>query len=148
MVVARWLNASFSGTTFSGTAGEIWSGTPTWRERCIKYRNRMVKRFCSERCRKSYPPATARDSILHLCVNWMIFRYWGINPMQVWRLVMDGVHHQDIATLLDQQGIAVRAGHHCAHPLMDALMWKERFVFHLVVFINNLDDVEKLVKQR
>ncbi|MGD8173160.1 cysteine desulfurase CsdA [Vibrio sp. TRT 21S02] len=35
--------------------------------------------------------------------------------------VMDGVHHQDMATLLDQQGIAVRAGHHCAHPLMDAL---------------------------
>ncbi|WP_070970705.1 cysteine desulfurase CsdA [Vibrio sonorensis] len=35
--------------------------------------------------------------------------------------IIDGVHHQDIATLLDQQGIAVRAGHHCAHPLMDAL---------------------------
>ncbi|OBT06564.1 cysteine sulfinate desulfinase [Vibrio sp. UCD-FRSSP16_10] len=36
-------------------------------------------------------------------------------------LVMAGVHHQDIATLLDQQGVALRAGHHCAHPLMDAL---------------------------
>lgn len=35
--------------------------------------------------------------------------------------VVDGIHHQDIATLLDQQGVAVRAGHHCAHPLMDAL---------------------------
>lgn len=35
--------------------------------------------------------------------------------------VMDGVHHQDITMLLDQQGIAVRGGHHCAHPLMDAL---------------------------
>lgn len=34
---------------------------------------------------------------------------------------VDGVHHSDIATLLDQQGIAVRSGHHCAHPLMDAL---------------------------
>lgn len=34
---------------------------------------------------------------------------------------MDGVHHHDIATLLDQQGIVVREGHHCAHPLMDAL---------------------------
>ncbi|MBD1572299.1 SufS family cysteine desulfurase [Vibrio sp. S17_S38] len=31
------------------------------------------------------------------------------------------VHHQDIATLLDQQNIAVRSGHHCAHPLMEAL---------------------------
>lgn len=35
--------------------------------------------------------------------------------------VVEGVHHQDIATLLDQQGIALRAGHHCAHPMMDAL---------------------------
>lgn len=34
---------------------------------------------------------------------------------------VDGVHHSDIATLLDQQGIAIRSGHHCAHPLMDAL---------------------------
>lgn len=34
---------------------------------------------------------------------------------------VEGVHHSDIATLLDQQGIAVRSGHHCAHPLMDAL---------------------------
>lgn len=35
--------------------------------------------------------------------------------------VIQGVHHQDLATLLDQQGIAVRSGHHCAHPFMDAL---------------------------
>ncbi|MEZ8143991.1 cysteine sulfinate desulfinase [Enterovibrio norvegicus FF-162] len=34
---------------------------------------------------------------------------------------IDGVHHSDIATLLDQQGIAIRSGQHCAHPLMDAL---------------------------
>lgn len=30
-------------------------------------------------------------------------------------------HHADIATLLDKQGIAVRAGHHCAMPLMERL---------------------------
>lgn len=32
--------------------------------------------------------------------------------------MMAGVHPHDIASLLDQKGIAVRAGHHCAHPLM------------------------------
>jgi cysteine desulfurase/selenocysteine lyase len=32
--------------------------------------------------------------------------------------VMDGIHHQDIGVLLDQQGIAVRTGHHCTQPLM------------------------------
>jgi cysteine desulfurase / selenocysteine lyase len=34
---------------------------------------------------------------------------------------MNGVHAHDIATLLDRQGIAVRAGHHCAEPLMGRL---------------------------
>ena len=34
---------------------------------------------------------------------------------------MQGAHAHDIATLLDRQGIAVRAGHHCAEPLMGRL---------------------------
>jgi cysteine desulfurase/selenocysteine lyase len=34
---------------------------------------------------------------------------------------MAGAHAHDVATILDQQGVAVRAGHHCAHPLMDRL---------------------------
>ena len=32
--------------------------------------------------------------------------------------VMDGVHPHDIGTILDQEGIAIRTGHHCAQPLM------------------------------
>lgn len=32
--------------------------------------------------------------------------------------VVDGAHPQDLATLLDEQGIAVRTGHHCAQPAM------------------------------
>jgi len=34
---------------------------------------------------------------------------------------MHGAHAHDVATLLDRQGIAVRAGHHCAEPLMRRL---------------------------
>ncbi len=34
---------------------------------------------------------------------------------------VDGVHPHDTATILDDAGVAVRAGHHCAQPLMDAL---------------------------
>ena len=33
--------------------------------------------------------------------------------------VMDGIHPHDIGTILDQEGIAVRTGHHCAQPVMD-----------------------------
>jgi cysteine desulfurase/selenocysteine lyase len=31
---------------------------------------------------------------------------------------LEGVHPHDIGTILDRQGIAVRAGHHCAMPIM------------------------------
>jgi cysteine desulfurase / selenocysteine lyase len=34
---------------------------------------------------------------------------------------VDGVHAHDTATILDDAGVAVRAGHHCAQPLMDWL---------------------------
>jgi len=33
--------------------------------------------------------------------------------------VVDGIHPHDIGTALDQAGVAVRVGHHCAEPLMD-----------------------------
>jgi cysteine desulfurase / selenocysteine lyase len=33
--------------------------------------------------------------------------------------VIDGVHPHDVGTILDQEGIAVRTGHHCAQPVMD-----------------------------
>lgn len=32
--------------------------------------------------------------------------------------LVEGAHGHDLATLLDQEGVAVRSGHHCAHPLM------------------------------
>ncbi|GGB88650.1 cysteine desulfurase [Dyadobacter sediminis] len=38
--------------------------------------------------------------------------------VSVLSFVIDGIHHQDTGVLLDQQGIAVRTGHHCTQPLM------------------------------
>ena len=35
--------------------------------------------------------------------------------------LVGNIHHMDMGTLLDQLGIAVRTGHHCAQPLMDRL---------------------------
>ena len=43
------------------------------------------------------------------------------NKGPVLSFVMGGLHPHDIATILDQQGVAVRAGHHCAEPLMHRL---------------------------
>jgi cysteine desulfurase / selenocysteine lyase len=41
------------------------------------------------------------------------------NKAAVLSFVMDGVHPHDIGSLLDGAGVAVRAGHHCAQPLME-----------------------------
>ena len=42
------------------------------------------------------------------------------NKTGVISFTMDCAHPHDIATIIDREGIAVRAGHHCAQPLMDA----------------------------
>ena len=34
---------------------------------------------------------------------------------------MDGLHPHDISTIIDRSGVAIRAGHHCAQPLMERL---------------------------
>ncbi len=40
------------------------------------------------------------------------------NKASVLSFTIDGIHPHDIGTILDQQGIAIRAGHHCAQPVM------------------------------
>lgn len=40
------------------------------------------------------------------------------NKAAVISFVLEGVHPHDIGTILDQQGVAIRTGHHCAQPLM------------------------------
>jgi cysteine desulfurase / selenocysteine lyase len=59
--------------------------------------------------------------------------------------VIDGVHPHDIATILDGEGIAVRAGHHCAQPVMLRydLPATTRASFYVY---NDLEDVERLVQ--
>jgi cysteine desulfurase / selenocysteine lyase len=43
------------------------------------------------------------------------------NKASVQSFVMDGAHPHDLATVLDRSGVCVRAGHHCAQPLMETL---------------------------
>lgn len=41
------------------------------------------------------------------------------NKASVLSFTIEGIHPHDIGTILDQQGIAIRAGHHCAQPVME-----------------------------
>jgi cysteine desulfurase/selenocysteine lyase len=43
------------------------------------------------------------------------------NKVSVISMTLDCAHPHDMATILDRSGVAVRAGHHCAQPLMDRL---------------------------
>ncbi len=65
------------------------------------------------------------------------------NKAAVMSFKIDGLHPSDIGTLLDQQGIAIRTGHHCAMPLMDfyGVPGTARASF---AFYNTLDEVEQL----
>ncbi|MGE5271978.1 MAG: aminotransferase class V-fold PLP-dependent enzyme [Thiohalocapsa sp.] len=45
----------------------------------------------------------------------------GQRPLSILSFNVDGVHPHDVGTVLDQHGVAVRVGHHCAQPLMDKL---------------------------
>lgn len=59
--------------------------------------------------------------------------------------VVDKVHPQDLGILLDNRGIAVRTGHHCAQPLMDkfCIPGTTRASFALY---NTIEEIEALVK--
>ena len=58
---------------------------------------------------------------------------------------VEGVHPHDVATILDEAGVAIRAGHHCAQPLMDVLGVEATARASFGVY-NGPDDVAALVK--
>jgi len=57
--------------------------------------------------------------------------------------VMDGAHPQDIGTLLDLDGIAVRTGHHCAQPTIERLGYNATARASIGVY-NTIEDLDAL----
>ncbi|AIS53989.1 cysteine desulfurase CsdA [Vibrio coralliilyticus] len=135
---------SFSGTTFSELPGKFEAGTPNvagaialttainWYQ---SFEHTDIENHIRSLVQNAYQKLSQIDDI----------RVLGYQAnASVLSFVIDGVHHQDLATLLDQQGIAVRAGHHCAHPLMDALGVKGTVRASFAIY-NTQQDVDKLV---
>ncbi|MBQ1597603.1 MAG: SufS family cysteine desulfurase [Candidatus Weimeria sp.] len=58
---------------------------------------------------------------------------------------LDGVHPHDIAAIFDEHGIAVRAGHHCAQPLMKYLGTLSTTRASLA-FYNNKEDIDAFIE--
>ncbi len=67
------------------------------------------------------------------------------NKTSIFSFTLDGIHPHDIGTILDDEGIAIRAGHHCAMPVM------ERFKIPATArasfaFYNTREDVDALIQ--
>jgi cysteine desulfurase/selenocysteine lyase len=58
--------------------------------------------------------------------------------------VMEGIHPQDVGVILDQQGIAVRTGHHCTQPLMQRFGIPGTSRASFAVY-NTKEEIDKLV---
>lgn len=60
-------------------------------------------------------------NVLLILDNYKVKRFGPDVPVGCVSFVMNGVHPHDVATLFDKEFVAVRAGHHCAQPLIRAL---------------------------
>ena len=69
----------------------------------------------------------------------------GVHKTSVISFNLEGIHPYDVGTLLDQMGIAVRTGHHCAQPIMDfyQIPGTVRASF---AFYNSKEEVDRLVE--
>ncbi|MFZ9999962.1 MAG: aminotransferase class V-fold PLP-dependent enzyme [Holophagaceae bacterium] len=67
------------------------------------------------------------------------------DKVSVISFVVDGVHPHDLGTLLDHEGIVIRAGHHCAQPLMDRFQVPAATRASLAYY-NNKSDIDALIQ--
>jgi len=66
------------------------------------------------------------------------------NKTAVLSCIVDGIHPYDIGTLLDQMGVAVRTGHHCAQPLIDSFGLPGTLRASLAMY-NSKEDIDAFV---
>lgn len=136
---------SFSGTTFNHLPEKFEAGTPAIAEViALKDAIDYVESIGWEKIQEK------EHELLNYATN-ELSKIEGLRIIgtakektSVISFVIDGVHPHDLGTLLDQQGVAVRTGHHCTQPLM------ERFNVNATVrasfsIYNNKEDVDALL---
>lgn len=65
------------------------------------------------------------------------------NIVSVFSFLLEGAHPSDVGMLLDQQGVAVRTGHHCAQPLMERLNIPGTVRASLAIY-NTREEIDRL----
>jgi cysteine desulfurase / selenocysteine lyase len=66
------------------------------------------------------------------------------NKVSVVSFVLDGAHPHDVGTILDQEGVAIRTGHHCTQPVMDFFGVPATARASMALY-NTRDDIDRLV---
>lgn len=111
---------SFAGTTYTQLPYKFEAGTPNIAGviglgAAIDYLNRLDRKAAAahEQALLAYAQEKA------LATPGIRLIGTAVNKTCVLSFLLDGAHPNDVGTLLDQQGVAVRTGHHCAQPIMD-----------------------------
>lgn len=116
-------NVSFEGTTYAPIPLKFEAGTQNFAgmatlrpalEFASSLRVPEITEYC-DRVRDFLLDALAGDRRVHLYGNPSDRKL----KVPVFSFTVDGVHHEDLALVLDKMGIAVRSGQMCAEPLMD-----------------------------
>ena len=139
-------NVSFENTTFNELPFKFEAGTPdyvatTGLAKALDYVSSigMENIFAHEQALTKYAMERMRE------IENIRFIGEAKHKDAVISFLVGDIHHLDMGTLLDQLGIAVRTGHHCAEPLM------HRYGIHGTVrasfaLYNTFDEVDKLVE--
>jgi cysteine desulfurase / selenocysteine lyase len=111
---------TFEKTTYNELPYKFEAGTPNIADvvalkHALRYLNEIGKAAI----------AAHEDDLLEYCTEHLL-EIDGLSivgtakqKVSVASFVIKGIHHQDLGVILDQQGVAVRTGHHCAQPLMN-----------------------------
>ena len=115
---------SFTGTTYAPLPMKFEAGTQNFASAAtlkpaIEFINLLSNNELVKECDK------IRDYLLDFFTADERIRLFGVprgtneEKIPLFSFVVDGVHHEDLALILDKMGIAVRSGQMCAEPLMD-----------------------------
>lgn len=159
----RWLDAmppfmgggemigtvKFSGTTFAPLPEKFEAGTPNFGAVPTFVPAIEMAEMLSDRELMRYHDGV-RDYLLDALKSNSRVRLFGVprstgDKIALFSFVVDGVHHEDLALILDKMGIAVRSGQMCAEPLMDRFSVTGMLRASLAPY-NTMEEAEYFVK--
>ncbi|MEM9820140.1 MAG: cysteine desulfurase [Bacteroidota bacterium] len=137
-------SVSFEKTTFARIPNKLEAGTPNIvgaiaLGKAIEYVEKLGKQTISAQLQTLLTYATEQlQSIAGLNIIGQ-----AAQKSSVLSFTLDGVHPHDVATILNEHGLALRAGHHCTQPIMDFYHIPATTRASFAVY-NTINDIDRL----